>query len=227
MSFNGSKKERSPFTPFPASVHETSQNASQRFLLTPFVFARTIQLRMPTAGGEADKLGNRYEALWAMDSLLSMVDGRAKDFILEPIDENDARGIEFSLTIDDGTVEHWSIKRQTTRAAGWTLNLLTEKDENRRSILADLSGHLNRDEKNRVVFASTLGTRRLTSSSLYAQTKETLDTRLALAAELRNDFNRYLLPLFDNDQERARIFCFGHAPIQWSRTIRPGSLPLV
>ena len=161
---------------------------------------------MPIAGGEADKFGNRYEALWAMDSLLSMVDGLVKSFILEPIDENEARGIEFVLTMVDGTVEHWSIKRQTTRAAGWTLNLLTEIDENGRSILGDLWGHIDRNKRNRAVFASTLATPALDELRLYAQTKEILEDRLACSKELQNDFNRYLLPLFDNDSERARTF---------------------
>lgn len=32
---------------------------------------------MPASGGAADKFGNRYEALWAMDQLLQILDGTA------------------------------------------------------------------------------------------------------------------------------------------------------
>ena len=38
---------------------------------------------MPRAGGEADKLGNRYEAIWTVDRLLDLL--AAKSGVLQPI----------------------------------------------------------------------------------------------------------------------------------------------
>ena len=39
---------------------------------------------MPASGGAGDKFGNRYEALWAIDQLLRIVDGVASELTLEP-----------------------------------------------------------------------------------------------------------------------------------------------
>ena len=111
---------------------------------------------MPASGGAADKLGNRYEALWVLDQLLRIVDGAARQLTYEPLDPDESRGIEFAVLKADGTTDYWSVKRQTTRAAGWTLALLADPDDRGRSILGDLMGHLKRDPSHRGVFASTL-----------------------------------------------------------------------
>ena len=44
---------------------------------------------MPRAGGEADKLGNRYEAIWTVDRLLDLLAGRVVSVIIESLDEGD------------------------------------------------------------------------------------------------------------------------------------------
>ena len=93
---------------------------------------------MPVAGGSSDKFGNAYEGLWAIDQLMRIVDGAATEFVLEPLDPDESRGIEFRVTLPDRSSEYWSIKRQTTKAAGWTLALLATKDEHGRAILVDL-----------------------------------------------------------------------------------------
>ncbi len=59
---------------------------------------------MPTRAGTADKFGNRYEALWAIDCLLTIVDGRATNLKLEPVEKDESRGIEFYYTLNDGHV---------------------------------------------------------------------------------------------------------------------------
>lgn len=114
---------------------------------------------MPVSGGAADKLGNRYEALWAIDQLLQIVDDAARWLTLEPLDPNEARGIEFVVGRTEGSIEYWSVKRQTTKAAGWTLAVLASKDERGRTILGDLLEHVEKDSNSRAVFASTLGAR--------------------------------------------------------------------
>jgi hypothetical protein len=159
---------------------------------------------MPTAGGAADKLGNRYEALWAIDGLLSIIDGPYIDLTLEPIELDESRGIEFTLTTTDGATEYWSVKRQTARASGWTLNLLAELNERGRSILGDLFGHLEHGQSNRAVFASAVGAPVLDELHSHAATKEMFSGRLSQSKDLKTDVMLYLLPICNNDFDHAR-----------------------
>ena len=122
------------------------------------IFCGTIR-HMPVSGGSADKLGNRYETLWALDQLLRVVDGTALCLTLEPLSIHESKGIEFTVANSDATTEFWSVKRQTTRAQGWTLPALVTKDEHGRTILGDLLAHVQRAPDHRAVFASTLGAR--------------------------------------------------------------------
>ena len=77
---------------------------------------------MPRLGGEADKFGNRYEALWVVDAALDLIDGEFIDLIFEPIGD-EALGVEFVRTNRSGTREYHSIKRQHSRG-NWTISRL-------------------------------------------------------------------------------------------------------
>ncbi len=167
---------------------------------------------MPVSGGAADKLGNRYEALWAIDQLLRIVNGAAHWLTLEPLDPNEARGIEFVVGCPEGITEYWSVKRQTTKAAGWTLALLASKDDRGRTILSDLLEHVEKDPNSRAVFASTLGARDFEELRGYIGSREILDARLQRSAELSSAFRDYVLPLCGGDVERALAF------LRWTRT---------
>lgn len=149
---------------------------------------------MPTAGGAADKLGNRYES----------------------------RGIEFTLTTTDGATEYWSVKCQTARASGWTLNLLAESNEQGRSILGDLFGHLERSESNRAVFASAVGAPVLDELHSHAITKEMFSGRLSQSKDKKTDLTRYLLPICDNDFERKASSDFQRQCDYQNRRLRTG-----
>jgi hypothetical protein len=161
---------------------------------------------MPTPGGTADKIGNRYEALWAIDQLLRIVGGAAYQLTLEPLDRDESRGIEFAVSDADGSAHYWSVKRQTTRAAGWTLAILAGTDDRGRSILADLVSHVERDASHRADFASSLGAPEIEELRAHAASTETLQARLHLSNELRSDFENHFLPVFGGDAERARRF---------------------
>jgi len=99
---------------------------------------------MPTSGGAADKLGNRYEVLWALDQLLRIVDGAARSLTSELLNPHESGGVEFVVTNTDGTIDYWSVKRQTTKAAGWALEQLAAKDDRGRTILSGLLEHVER-----------------------------------------------------------------------------------
>ena len=66
---------------------------------------------MPRSGGEADKLGNRYEGLWTVDAALDLVDGDCIDLTVEAVGD-EAAGVEFVRTSRSGVIEYHSIKRQ-------------------------------------------------------------------------------------------------------------------
>ncbi len=86
---------------------------------------------MPRPGGEADKLGNRYEGLWTVDAALDLIDGEYIDLTVEAVGD-EAAGVEFVRTTRSGASEYHSIKRQHARG-NWTIALLDSED-----ILSDL-----------------------------------------------------------------------------------------
>lgn len=159
---------------------------------------------MPTSGGASDKLGNRYEALWVVDQLLRVIEGAATSFTLEPIDPDASRGIEFIVERADGAVEHWSIKRQTTRA-GWTLSLLC-KDDKGRSILGDLFGHIARSPDHHGVFASEMGAGDLRELAANASSIELLQQRLERSARLDHEFKKSVLSLCGGSVALAQTY---------------------
>ena len=161
---------------------------------------------MPSSGGEAGKAGDRYEVLWAIDAALRVIRGNANDLTYESLDPDLSRGVEFHVRTQSIT-EFWSVKRQTAGAAGWTLNLLTQKDaKSGRSILGDLIGHADRDDRNRLVFASSQAAPKLSELHAVADASETLKARLRASAGLSGEFAKYLLPQFAGDSECCRRF---------------------
>ena len=109
---------------------------------------------MPRAGGEADKLGNRYEAIWTVDTLLDLLAGRVVSVIIESLDEDEARGAEFITTLPDGTKEFHSVKWQKS-GSEWSPASLCMASETGRSILGDLFEKQRRDAAARGVFVSS------------------------------------------------------------------------
>jgi hypothetical protein len=158
---------------------------------------------VPAPGGTADKLGNRYEGFWAIDQLLRIVSGISASLKLEPLDPDESRGIEFVVREHDGAANFWSVKRQTTKAEGWTLAVLASVDERGRSILGDLIGHVEPASRAGAVFASTLGARDLDELQSYAGSVEVLKLRLEASTELKQKFQKYVLALSDGSFDRA------------------------
>ncbi len=105
---------------------------------------------MPRSGGEADKLGNRYEGLWAVHAALDLIDGEHVDLTIEAIGD-EAAGVEFVRTNRSGAPEYHSIKRQQGKG-NWTLSRLAEEGPTGRSILGDLIAKV--DSGGEAVFSS-------------------------------------------------------------------------
>lgn len=161
---------------------------------------------MPSRGGAAGKAGDQYEALWTVDAALRVIEGYAEHVTYESLAPEQSRGVEFKVETATRKVEFWSLKRQTTSAAGWTLATLTRRDEHGRSILGDLAAHVDRDARYVGVFASTLGAANLEEMRSVAATADSLQQRLDQSAELKAQHDKYLLPLFRGDRECTRQF---------------------
>src|SRR5688572_30253276 len=105
------------------------------------------------SGGMWDKLGQRYESLWTVDALLSVLRGEAVSVTVEPHAE-DGEGVELFREFSDGGRQYLSAKRQTISNV-WSLAELARPKENGRSVLGDLLNRLGDDPgKNSAVFVS-------------------------------------------------------------------------
>jgi hypothetical protein len=159
---------------------------------------------MPSGGGTAGKLGDRYEMLWAVDAALRIVEGKATSMVYESLVDELSRGVEFHLTTAEGETEFWSVKRQTSPTSGWTISQLTKLDAGR-SILGDLLCHAEREAANKVVFASTQAASTLQELCEVSSSLDLMDQRLTQTGELRKARDK-LLALVHGDPERLRQF---------------------
>ncbi|MEU4711134.1 ATP-binding protein [Nocardia salmonicida] len=77
----------------------------------------------PRPGGEADKIGNSYEAAWIVARMLDVLQGQADWMKIEPL--GDLRnGAEFVIRRADGIVEAHQVKRQFANSNAWNSGAL-------------------------------------------------------------------------------------------------------
>lgn len=74
---------------------------------------------MPETGGPADKLGNYYEQLWTVKSMIDVLEERARSLYLEPLGP-EGEGVEFRLLRNDGRREYHQVKRQYGKGGYWS-----------------------------------------------------------------------------------------------------------
>lgn len=79
---------------------------------------------MPFPGGDADKAGNRYEALWTVNCLLKILKGEAQSITLEEIGDQ-WHGVEFKFETVTAT-EYHQVKRQNGADGLWTIANLNQ-----------------------------------------------------------------------------------------------------
>ena len=145
-------------------------------------------------GGKWDKLGNRYESLWIVDALLSVLRGDAISITVEPL-LDEGEGVDFIKELKDGTRDHVSVKRQNT-ANLWSLADLTRpKGETRRSMLGDLFNRLV-DRGTRATFVSQ--TTANTLLNVCEKAKQSTSSRLfeegvGTSEDLRTQVERCLI----------------------------------
>ena len=159
---------------------------------------------MPRPGGEADKLGNRYEGLWVVDAALDLIYGEYVDLVVEAIGD-EAAGVEFFRTAPSGTLEYHSIKRQQADG-NWTISRLTQgKQPSGRSILGDLVQKVREGAVG--VFSSGTSAadlEKLLANARPSQSHEEFQARIEGNARLSGDFFKYIVPMC-GDPEAAYL----------------------
>ena len=158
---------------------------------------------MPLRAGPSDKLGNRYEGVWTVDSLLDLLAGDAMSVIVEPVGD-DSPGIEFVKAWTDGVREFHSAKRQTTGNVWTVFDLTTGGSDD--SVLGPLWDKLRRHPSSRVVFVS--GTAANELNELTEQARRSADfaafSHVLDAAQWRKKaFDNYLVALSAGNSEDA------------------------
>lgn len=154
---------------------------------------------MPRTGGESGKLGDRYEAVWTVDSLLDVLVGDALSIVVEPFERYESLGIEFKKELAGGTEFH-SAKRQTTGQL-WSIADLMRCGSNGRSVLGDLLLKLGRFPGSRVIFVSGTTARDLEeicAAAFESHDALAFEKRLdTISRKLRGEFeDRLLKPQF-------------------------------
>ena len=146
---------------------------------------------MPRPGGEANKIGNHYEAVWTVDKVIDVFKGAFKAITVEPFGDI-SLGVEFYLETDDNKRQFHSVKRQKT-GGDWSIyKLCCQRKRTGRSILGDLFNkrHSYPDAETR--FVSSTGANELRELSECAKKASNLsEFRKRLSPKLRNEFNQH------------------------------------
>jgi DNA-binding XRE family transcriptional regulator len=78
----------------------------------------------PRPGGEADKLGNRYELAWAVRHALECIGDESRSLTVEDVDPDLSHGSEFTYATSGRTEVH-QLKRQRGGSNAWSITALT------------------------------------------------------------------------------------------------------
>ena len=154
---------------------------------------------MPRPGGEADKLGNRYEGLWTVDAALDLIDGEYVDLTVEAVGD-EAAGVEFVRTTRSGVREYHSIKRQQGDG-NWTLSRLTDAGPTGRSILRDLIAKVGTSSDG--VFSSGTSATELEELIERARASDSFEEfkqRVDGSGRLSGQLVKYVAPLCDDER---------------------------
>ncbi|ASE10951.1 hypothetical protein [Kocuria rhizophila] len=79
----------------------------------------------PRPGGEADKLGNRYEAAWAIQHALFCIIHEDHSLTIEDVDAEVGKASEFTYQSNRSTEVH-QLKRQNGNSNSWTVKSLAD-----------------------------------------------------------------------------------------------------
>lgn len=90
----------------------------------------------PRPGGEADKLGNRYELAWAIRHAICCLTDDSHSLRLEDVDPEVGKGSEFTFTTG-AIIEVHQLKRQNGNSNSWSVKALADLD-----VFESAAGHV-------------------------------------------------------------------------------------
>ena len=154
---------------------------------------------MPRSGGESDKLGNLFEAVWTVNCTLDVLLGRYRSITVEAFTD-DSLGVEFHIDQNNGVRQFHSAKRQT-QGGDWSVAKLTRKDESGRSILGDLIAKLQSRPNSKLVFVSQTGANTLRElCERAANASSVIEFKKLLAGKLLKEFDDRIVPICADEQ---------------------------
>ena len=161
---------------------------------------------MPRPGGEADKLGNHFEAVWTVSALLDVFEGASEAITVEPLGDS-SLGVEFYVEGTDGSRQFHSVKRQKIGGDWSIVDLCRPDGQTGRSVLGDLFQKSTSDENVKTCFVSSTGANELRDLSERASTASNVTQFLrALSPNLQAKFRDRIVPVCGNDESRAFTF---------------------
>ena len=161
---------------------------------------------MPRSGGEAEKIGNQFESVWTVHTLLDVFEGRLMTITVEPLGE-EARGVEFYVDGKHGSRQFHSVKRQK-QGGDWSIaDLCRPESPTRRSVLGDLADHSLSDGGASACFVSSTGANQLRELCERARgLTNVVEFRRSLPPGLQHQFDQRIVPVCMCDERRAFKF---------------------
>ena len=161
---------------------------------------------MPRPGGEADKLGYDFEAVWTVSAVLDVFEGASEAITVEPLGDS-SLGVEFYVEGSDGSRQFHSVKRQKS-GGDWSIADLCRPDRTTgRSVLGDLFLKSTSDVNIKTCFVSSTGANELREMSERAsRTRNATQLLRSLSPSLQAKFKDRLVPVCGNDESRPFTF---------------------
>ncbi|PJZ28408.1 NACHT domain-containing protein [Leptospira kmetyi] len=159
---------------------------------------------MTEVGGAADKLGNTFETLWSLRTIIRLLTDDLESILFEP--KKDSEGIEFVATRSSGKKEFHSVKFHS--APSWGMSDLTSVKKGR-SVFWDLFKKNEKDPNSISYFISTANSRSLGEFTKLAkeeenQSSEVFQSRLTSKSE-RKDFEKFKKNLEINSERAIKL----------------------
>ncbi|PKA10507.1 hypothetical protein CH372_19035 [Leptospira meyeri] len=150
---------------------------------------------MAGKAGEADKLGNTYEALWTWNVVIDLLNGKYESIEFEPQSES-STGIEFIVWDSNGIKHYHSTKINSS--ASWKPSKLSKISANNpHAVLHDLFNIYKADPTSKTFFITTVSTDGLVE--LEKRAKKLQDPILFKKSNISNSesaiFNKLLVNL--------------------------------
>ena len=161
---------------------------------------------MPRSGGEAEKLGNHFEAAWTVNSVLDVFQGESSAITVEPLGE-ESQGVEFYVVSNEGQRQFHTAKRQKT-GGDWSIaDLCRPHKLTGRSIVGDLFHKSVSDPTTKTRFVSSTGANELRELSDQAsKASDPSEFRRSLSPSLTAKLDKSIRPICANDENLALTF---------------------